>query len=396
MLCQPVGERRVKLPSGEYVVSTGSFFTGHQKVVPVFALALHEDGTWYPILHVRPQVHLDHRSLLLAAVFIERLRTLCGRTRFVRSCLLRWLGWTRDRRSWRKAVQFSQQCLLRHCFDAWQDSVLTRKALSQLQKRYCRQVVDFLRTRSNRRKKATLFARSRLLRGAWSSICVATLNKQKSGLLFSYTRLQLETVLLAHFLALPEFSSATKGKILLGLLSRVHQQPLQCLMNPSVAYSSLWARLEVVSKALRIWIDHWLTVNDTPVSHHLQYLNRKYRGTDWHLRIQQKYQDSELPSDTIVTLVLMHASVIVVKLQALMELYHQTIGPPDPRYRDTVFLRELQCRQRHIIEHPADLQLSMLGWQQRHPLYRKLQTSQLVPFVLCSLLKSQIVEPPSV
>jgi hypothetical protein len=56
----------------------------------------------------------------------------------------------------------------------------------------------------------------------------------------------------------------------------------------------------------------------------------------------------------------------------------------------------LQCRQRHIIEHPADLQLSMLGWQQRHPLYRKLQTSQLVPFVLCSLLKSQIVEPPSV
>lgn len=394
MLCQPVGFQSVQLPSGEYLVSGDGFQHIGQKVLPVFACTWHEDGIWVPFLYQRPTVNMNYRSLLLARDFIVGLQVLCRQTRFVRACLRRWQKWARDRQNWRRAVDSCRQKLLCVCFHAWREEVLTRKALSRLLTRRQRQklqVVAVLRSRASRRKKSLMFYRSRLLQGAWSAMCTVSLQKQKSGLLFSYTRLQLETLLLAHFLDLPEYRSSAKGRLLLGLLTRVHQEPLRCLVNPSAAYISLWSRLEVVGKGLKSVIDQWLKVTDTPVSHHLQYLNRKYRG-DWHLRIQQKYQDVDLSPDVMVILVLIHVKVSVLKLQSLMALYHQTISPSDPRYRDTVFFRDLQRRQHQITENPADLQLSMLGWQQRHPLYSRLQTFQLVPLVLCSLLKSRVVE----
>ena len=359
----------IKIESGTYILTTTIPTSSKQLFFPVFRCEWIDNNQFRPLLFIQPTLAVNHRVMAGAQRFIM---TVQRRLSLKRQVLTVWRSLVSRQRRRNKvlAQQKRLSCqLLRRYFDSWRNFSWVRRS-----------------------QKADQHRNQYLLKNHFRAMRHLAVQRQKAKSFFHYTAWQLQILFMGVYLSQDSYQDIRVAKILSTMANNVSQSPFFYLMRPDITYVSLLTRctvaLDAVDESVLRWLTNEINSKDSRSAHNFKYTLKKYAKTEkCHLWLQQRFRDQSGELGAYVILV--HLRVCLAKMQKTL----QNFPPADERYRDTLFMRELQQHQIQMLQNPRELETFMYCWQVQHPFYSRLNAERLVRMSLCSLLATRISNP---
>ena len=385
----------------KYYTSTTIQTASSQIIFPVFSCQWIDSDQFRTLLFVSPKVALNHRVVECAQNFIEwvqhrivlKRKVLAHwKCRVNRKCLQLFFSY------WRNVVAAHQKTKnhrkIRRYFHIWltfisrRRSTLSavRRALTNLR----RNATQSIKTR-NWLQMADKHRRRQLLKNPLYYMMVGARQRRKLKNYRQYTILQLQITFLGVYLNQNVFKQVKVAKILSSIANKVNQDPFFYLLRPELEYLSLQSRITVACTAVHESVLKWLTQeqykDSRPAFNFHFMLKKNQKMENGYLWLQTRFLKNST-EEIGAYVILVHLRTCLEEMKALLQGFQPT--ELDVRYRDTIFLRELQQLQIQMLQNPGEVETVMQQWQLQHPFYSTLQADQLVRLSLSSLLMTRI------